>query len=169
MQFVFENTRPEMSNEEIIQDLRRVASLVGVTALSIRTYQRYGRYAHSTVKKRFGSWNRALAAAQLQLVSVRDITDEALFDNLREVWIALGRQPRKLELRPPLSRYTFSPYARRFGSLLRAFRAYTEAAQTEDSSIIEPAESSAQNRRTPSLRLRFFVMRRDRFRCVLCG
>jgi len=172
MRFEFENTRPEMSNEEILVDLKRVASALNADTLSRESYQQHGSYAPTTVKKRFGSWNRALAAAGLRIVRVRNLPDDTLFDNLREVWITLGRQPRKAELRPPLSRYTFNPYARRFGSWLGALRTFTQLAEHDDGELrIETSGllASGQGQRSPSLRLRFLVMRRDRFKCVLCG
>src|SRR5438874_5566668 len=96
VRFEFENTRPEMSDEEILADLKRVASALNTDTLSRDTYQQHGSYAPTTVKKRFGSWNRALAAAGLRIVRVRNLPDETLIDNLREVWIKLGRQPRKV-------------------------------------------------------------------------
>jgi hypothetical protein len=172
MRFEFENTRPMMSNEEILADLQRVASQLGVPTLPIRQYQVNGKFSHATVKKRFRSWNTALAAAGLAVVFVHELPDEELFDNLRQVWITLGRQPRKRELRPPLSRFTFSPYARRFGSWLEAMRAFALASEELELEAAQVSANSARPKHTPrepSLRLRFLVMRRDRFKCVLCG
>src|SRR5439155_13323181 len=102
----FENTRPMMSNAEILEDLKRVASELGTAAVPIREYMRLGKFAQTTVKKRFGSWNLALAAAGLNVTAVHELPDSELFDNLREVWIKLGRQPRKREMMRPFSRLT---------------------------------------------------------------
>lgn len=40
MEFVFENTRPQMSDEEIIGDLRRVAGDSGRDSVTVRTWHR---------------------------------------------------------------------------------------------------------------------------------
>lgn len=52
-----------VTTEALLADLRRVARKNGrATEL---TYKLAGRYAHTTVLRRFGRWNEALAAAGL--------------------------------------------------------------------------------------------------------
>jgi Homing endonuclease associated repeat len=105
MGFQFEDTRPTIGNETILEDLRRVASELGSHTVPQNRYRDRGRFSHSVVKKRFGSWNKALRAAGLEVdPSRRNIPDDELFDNLRAAWIALGRQPRRSEMGPPVSR-----------------------------------------------------------------
>lgn len=172
LDFKFENTRPTMSDEDILADLQRVAEILHPTALTIRAYNANGRYSHATVKKRFGSWNAAIKKIGLEPASVRDIPRDELFDNLREVWISLGRQPRKLEMTQPLSRFTREPYVRHWSGWLAAVRAFLES--LDPNAAIEPTPqreraTPARGPREPSLRLRFLVMRRDRFACRSCG
>ena len=170
MTFRFENTRPDIGNEEILADLRRVAAALQLPTLSHRSYQDHGRFSSSVVKKRFGTWNAAIIAAGLEIGSRRDLADEELFDNLRKVWISLGRQPRKGEMAPPLSTLTHNPYVRRFGGWLAAMHAFVDAHSTEQTApAADPVPTTAANARQPSLRLRFSVMRRDRFTCTMCG
>lgn len=172
VRFEFEYTRPQMSNADIIEDLRRVAAIMAAEHVSRNAYLRHGKFSHSTVKKRFGSWNQAVMAAGLVVSSVRDISDELLFDNLREAWISLSRQPRKLEMRPPVSQYTVSPYVRRFGSWVNALRTFTRAVADSEAEVSSDRSGTLDlgtTPRSPSLRLRFVIMRRDRFRCVICG
>lgn len=159
-----------MLDSEILEDLKRVSSELGTAAVPIREYTRLGKFAQTTVKKRFGSWNRALAAAGLNVTAVHELADAELFDNLREVWIKLGRQPRKREMARPLSRFTHSPYVRRFGSWLSAMRRFAEITEETTAEEFAGSETGAgRGPREPSLRLRFLVMRRDRFKCVVCG
>src|SRR6266540_2017939 len=66
VRFEFEDTRPMMSDTEILEDLKRVSSELGTAVVPIREYTRLGKFAQTTVKKRFGSWNRALADAQIR-------------------------------------------------------------------------------------------------------
>lgn len=44
------------------------------------------------------------------------ITDEELFENIRVLWMKLGRQPSYSEKRAPQSQYSAGTYENRFGS-----------------------------------------------------
>lgn len=172
MSFEFENTKPNITNEELLADLRRVAASLGTSVLTQRAYRDVGRYSTTAIKKRFGKWKEAVTAAGLEAGSEQDIPVDELFDNLREVWMKLGRQPRKREMVFPLSRYTHNPYNRRFGGWLNAMRGFTRSineAESDVSSLKYMPTRDARGPREPSLRLRFLVMRRDHFKCVLCG
>lgn len=170
MKFQFEDTRPTMTSEAILADLRRVAAEVGASGLKQNEYRERGRFSSTVVKKRFGSWNAAVVAAGLDVdPSRRNISDEELLDNLREAWIQLGRQPRRSEMGPPISRFGREPYVRRFGSWLAAVRAFVDTTGDADQLPFETTTNKVENPRYASLRLRFQVMRRDSFRCVTCG
>jgi len=54
----------------------------------------------------------------------RDVSKEELFRNLREVWDKLGRQPRRNEMKRPLSRYSGGTYERRFSTWRRALEEF---------------------------------------------
>jgi hypothetical protein len=172
MAFVFEETRRSVSDRDIIDDLVAVASRLGGDHLTQASYRLHGHYATTTIKQRFGSWNSALAAAGLPVTARRRVSDEELFENLATVWVALGRQPRKSEMTRPLSRFTQHPYVKRHGSWLAAMRAFVAAADREATVAADARPKAAQpprGPRDPSLRLRFQVMRLDRFRCRNCG
>lgn len=115
--FVFEDTRPTMTNDELLADLRRVASQLGLSAVPQRSYRPLGQYSTSTFKKRFGSWNAAARAAGLRPTTEINLPDDELLRNLEEVWVSLGRQPRKKDMVRPASRFTREPYIRRYGGL----------------------------------------------------
>ncbi len=170
MRFTFENTKPTMSDAEVLADIQRVARELGASELPIRLYRKHGAYSATAVKDRFGSWNKAVEAAGLGVVGERDLSDEALFDNLREVWIKLGRQPRASEMVKATSRYTRHPYKRRFNTWLGAMKAFVTSVN-QSGTDSEPAQGSIPLRgpRDASLRLRFLIMRRDSFKCRLCG
>jgi len=171
VEFSFENTKPTVSDVDLIADIQRVARERGVTELPIRIYREFGAFSATVVKSRFGSWNRAVELAGLAIVGEWEIPDEQLFDNLREVWIKLGRQPRAREMAPPVSKYSRHPYKRRFGSWLSAMQAFVGSIdqpqnETEPATVTPVAQKGP---RDPSLRLRFLVMRRDNFKCKYCG
>jgi hypothetical protein len=70
----------------------------------------------------------------------------------------------------PFSRYTRHPYIARHGGWVNAVRAFLVfAAQDELASATVGDVVVARGPRDPSLRLRFLVMRRDRFTCRYCG
>lgn len=170
--FAFEDTKPVITNEQLLSDIRRVAADLGCSSLPQRRYQQHGRYSTAAIKDHFGTWNSATAAAGLSPASERDIPEAVLHQNLEEVWMRLGRQPRKREMVAPLSRFTHNPYTRRHGGWLSVVRAFLRAVEAESPpGGAEPSVQQQPSRgpRDPSLRLRFIVMRRDRFSCRHCG
>lgn len=161
-----------VSDCDIISDMQRVAAEHGAGALPARLYQSRGKYSHTKASKRFGSWNAALKAAGLQVLNEFDVPDEELFANTERVWLALGRQPRKRDLVPPLSRYSVSPYARRFGSWRHSLEEFVRWAHTANVGTPEPVSPRQSARRTPrdpNSALRWRVANRDSFRCQHCG
>lgn len=173
MSFEFEDTKPNITNEDLLADLRRVAASLGTGVLTQQAYRHSGRYSTTVIKKRFGKWKTAVVTAGFEAGSEQHIPVDELFDNLREVWIKLGRQPRKREMVSPLSKYTHNPYLRLFGGWVDAMRAFTRAVNEATESDVGTVKNSptpdGKGPREASLRLRFLVMRRDRFKCVLCG
>src|SRR5437879_5979560 len=131
MIFRFENTKPAPTNAELIADLRQVSTKLGTPHVSQRTYRGLGAYSSTVIKKRFGSWNKALEAADLTIQYRYNLPTEELFANLIAVWTTLGRQPRKREMIKPLSKFTADPYVTRFGSWLSAMKAFVESVNTE--------------------------------------
>jgi 5-methylcytosine-specific restriction endonuclease McrA len=164
-----------VSDAELLEDLRRVASSLGKTTVGQKEYRRMGLYDDSTATRRFGSWNKALTAAGLSISNVRDIGDEELYENILTLWQHYGRQPRRRELALEPSRISQSPYLRRFRSwtaALDCFVSYANAndsVNTEVSDISLKSNGSRRTSRDPSLRLRFQVLQRDRFTCCSCG
>lgn len=172
-QFKLEHTAGvAISDDEIISDMRRVASEFGEGSLSGPLYQSLGRYSRTTASIRFGSWNGALRAAGLSVLNELNITDEVLFGNIEQLWVTLGRQPRKRELVQPMSHYSERPYSRRFGSWRKALEAFVEWAENAsdmDCEPVIPGHSRRQTSRDPNSALRWRVANRDGFRCIHCG
>jgi hypothetical protein len=169
-EFVFENTKPVITDDDLRNDIRNVATQLGIGSVPQRLYRLYGRYSTTAIKNRFGSWNAAIAQADLRSSAERDVSETALFCNLQAVWVALGRQPRKRDMTRPTSRYTHHPYVKRWGGWLGAVRAFLASFEGEESATVErPINATSRGPREPSLRLRFLVMRRDAFRCRHCG
>jgi len=172
MSFTLSHDRRNISDGDLLADMRNVARNTGMSMLKQSTYRENGKYGVTTVIRRFGGWNEAVKAANLLVTVERNIPDEKLFDALFGLWVGLGRQPAYAEVQAPLCLYSVTTFERRFGSwrqALEAFVAYTAKADLSapDSASTKPSRKRTQ--RIADLRLRFRVMARDRFRCVACG
>lgn len=153
--------------------MQRVAKALGRAALRYHEYKSQGQFSPNTVTRRFGGWNKALELAGLTKVHQYRISDEELFKNLEDVWIRLGRQPRREEISKSNSKYSGSAYEYRFktwNAALRAFAAYVNAPENSTNSEVRPQEhGGTRNPRGVSDRLRFRIMKRDNFKCRKCG
>jgi hypothetical protein len=183
MKFELDPHHRNVPDEDLIQDVKEVAKRTGRDTATICEYEKLGKYHPATLQRRFRSWFTVLQKAGLQKSrSQLNILEKELFDNIKNTWIALGRQPKYSEMKKPRSRYSGGTYENRFGSwqrALEAFIAYINADSSEDgeeaNKIGPPAAGAGQTtvtRRTKreiSERLRFSVLLRDGFRCQSCG
>ncbi len=167
-----------VTDEELIADLKRIASTLGKTAISRADNDERGKYGTTTFIRRFGSWFKALEKAGLDKTRTpMNLPEEELFQNLEEIWTRLGRQPRYAEVQKPLSKYHVGTYENRFGTWRKAlekFVAYINSdeiissEETINDSQVEPS-TLHKTKRGINWRLRFIVMRRDNFKCKNCG
>jgi hypothetical protein len=167
------------SQQEVIDELQRVASLLGTTSLSRTEFERHSRFGQKAVANAFeGSWHTALSAAGLRFTAIRAPSDDLCFENLLSVWTHYGRQPHYAEMRRPPSVITGKAYVRRWGGWTRAVYAFVQAAEEyavaraipeTPAQAIVSSPPPDQGPRTAPVGLRYLVLRRDRFRCVLCG
>jgi hypothetical protein len=177
MAFELEDFHRNVSDGELIADLKRVASELGKTSVTRTDQNSNGKYHSATIVRRFGSWIVAHEKAGLQnTVTPLFASEESLFENLEDMWTKLGRQPRSEEICEPLSRFHYATYKRRFGNLrkaLEAFVAYINNEERTPSGLNETQDfeivSMQKGPRNVNWRLRFIVMRRDNFKCKVCG
>jgi len=176
--------------EQLIADMKRVAGELEKKAITIADYDKHGKFGSSAICKRFDGWNKAKEAANLEIGRVYNSTDEDYFENIADVWEHLGRQPRYQEMTAPLSKLHISSYERKFGTWRNALEKFVEYINSKDdaeepqkevvpkkSAIVPKKEVKAvkkqvvkkRTNRIANLRQRFRVMKRDGFKCVLCG
>lgn len=172
-----------ISDSELIGDLVRVAKLLKKDSVTQTEYRDNGKFSPDQLKKRFGSWFEALEKVGLKKTRTLGITDEEYFENLEEVWVKLGRQPRQSDIEKPFSRYSLSAYRYRFGSFGEALESFVDyinvngATENSDDTVSpknEPIHSprmkfERRTKRSITWRMRFLVMKRDGFKCKLCG
>jgi len=177
MKFKLDTFNRDVPEEELLQDLVAADAKVKTRGgrLTFRAYNELGKFSATTIATRFGSWNDGLRKAGLALTEGKNIPVESLFDNLKIVWIAKGRQPTTRDLKVSPSCYTYSSYNARFGSWRKALEAFVASVEQEESESVgcetevKRSAPAMKNHRNPSLVLRFRVLKRDNFRCVACG
>lgn len=170
MKFKLDQFNRNVPDQELLDDLK-LASVKAGKPITFRSYREFGRYSPGTISDRFGTWNNALIKAGLVPVEVKGISIEALFDNLKMVWIAKGRQPVYRDMSGPPSQFTGSTYNARFGGWRKALAEFVAAVDQESFEAVATVAGRpvTRNPRDPSLTLRFLVLKRDNFRCVTCG
>lgn len=174
--------RNNIPRHELLDDLKRVAKVLGTETVSTESYASLGRFSDVTIARAFGSWVKALAAAGLSASPAwrPKATEEELLSNMAFVWEKVGRQPKQKDFRPPDSRFSADAYVRRYGSWRKALEAFVAVAndigvesETKTEAAAPAAESISRIKqrtpRDPGWRLRFLVIRRDRFSCRSCG
>ena len=124
MKFQLESHNRNVPDQDLIDDLKRVAGELGKDKVTIDEYNDRGKYHNSTLNRRFGSWFKALEKAGLKKTKTLNITNEELFENLVEVWTSLGRQPKYNDLTKDVSKYSSGTYEKRFGGWRKSLEAF---------------------------------------------
>lgn len=172
-----------LTDEELLADLINVSEKIKKDSVTTAEYEQHGKYSKSSFSYHFGTWFKALEKAGLKKTRNYGITNEEYFENLEEVWIKLGRQPKYNDMQKPLSKYVAGAYEQRFGTWRKALERFIEyinkeevvtQAEVEEKPIINPPikiQNSLKHKtkRNISSRLRFIIMKRDNFKCINCG
>jgi len=66
MKFELNDYRKELTDEEIIKDIKRVAQELEHDYISISTYRKRGKYSQTAIQGHFGTWKNALSIAGLR-------------------------------------------------------------------------------------------------------
>jgi hypothetical protein len=169
---------------QVIGELRRVAAQCGGETVTVDQFRECALIGPDAVRRRFGGWPQALRAAGLAPANHgRRYTDEECFENLLRVWTHYGCPPKYQEMNKAPSAVGGKAYMQRWGTWNRAIHAFSDFVESEGE-VPSPVASETVNlttvssatplptledRREPSVGLRYQVLKRDRFRCVLCG
>ncbi len=117
------NHRNDVPDEELIDELRRVATTLDRTP-RFEDVEEYGMFSASTYMRRWGSWPDAKEAAGLrrETRTSRRIERSELLDALDELAREVGKAPTQEEMNE-LGRFSQRPYYREWGSWAEALRA----------------------------------------------
>jgi hypothetical protein len=178
------------SDSELIAELQSVARKLGRDTITTEEFQAHSDMSTAVLRRRFGSWNKALKRADLFPCSRgRRYTEDEYFENLLSVWTHYGRQPYSREMDVEPSTIPFGAYEAKWGTWKRALLAFIDKANADvadsdeshgsksmglspnhNSATLPPSNQIAtEERRKIPLGLRYSVLTRDRFRCKLCG
>lgn len=179
------NFKCNASDEDIIKDLKHIATMLKLPTITSKEYDKYGMYHSSTLEKKYGSWNNVLKIAGMKVNLNRNFTDEEMFEEIEHVWILLGRQPTTTDIKKGISTFSLQSYARRFGGWRAALQAFINYINEDipqnkevNSDIVKNnikaindnvSVEKHKTNRDINLRLRFMVMQRDNFKCCACG
>lgn len=176
MKFELNFKRNNIPDEELLQDIRDVAMKLNLDKVSKLIYEKHGKFDCRTIERRFGTWNEAIRLAGLEATQLEQYTEQELFENILNVWMAKGKQPTRREMNEKsLSSISSGAYQRRFKSwviALESFIKYMEESNASDEiSVNLSVDFNLSNKkpRDPSLRLRYKVLKRDNYSCKLCG
>ncbi len=177
MKFELNDFHRNTSDEELLNDLKAVSNIINKDTVTMEEYNQYGKYHSTTLTRRFGSWFLCLQKAQLQMSRSKiGISNEALFDNIEKVWIKLGKQPSYTQMEE-YGEFSIGTYTKRFGGWRKALEAFIDYVNSTEIKIdeSEPTSDTTSDvanhitRRDINLRMRFIVMKRDNFKCCMCG
>lgn len=96
MKYELRQINRNSSDEDILQDIRRVSTLLGKLALTQNDYREHGNFGCTTVYRHFGTWNKALKLAGLEVTHIgvikhdKCISEDDFLNDIREIAIQLG-------------------------------------------------------------------------------
>ncbi len=173
MEFEYQEHNRKATDDELIDDVRRVAKEHSLSSLSMHEYNTWGNFDNSTIIRRFGTWNQALKLASLECRN-RFYTELELFNNLQYVWVAKGCQPTRRDMdNKQYSTISSGAYMRKYSKWSNALKAFVEYIHQDVGDDFSPRTNSGTighvTSRDINLRLRFKIMQRDNFKCCACG
>jgi hypothetical protein len=176
MKFTLEKFHQNISDEDLIHDLKRVAKLLGKRTVKRSEYEHFGKYSISSFRYHFGTWSYSLKLAGLEITRKFNLTKTELLFNLKKVWLRLGRQPRRADMNTGISEFPWWVYRDKFGSFRAALVEFVKhATKHRDLKIREPfykpytRSKRKRTKRQVNYALRYKVLTRDDYTCVKCG
>ncbi len=172
MEFKLNIDNKDATKEDILKDVKYIVTKHNIQKLTQKIYKQYGQYSIWMIYDRFESWFNMLEEAKLSKTRNLGITEKDLLNNILEVWIKLQRQPKYNDMKESYSKYSMGTYERKFGGWRNALEAFIEYTNNENLSMPKNIDTINNKHKTPrniNQRLRFKVMRRDNFKCKICG
>lgn len=177
-----------MTDEEVLEELKIVANKLNKKTITVEELDKHSRkISGSTIRNRFG-WKEGLKRAGLKVNPLgKRYSDGECYENLLNVWTHYGRQPTASEMSRLPSIVGSGAYILRWGGWLKTLEAFVEEVNREpdgsedesEDEVVLLSEKNVQSTRKPKqkkedqraigYRLRYKVLNRDNFKCVICG
>jgi hypothetical protein len=191
--FKFERNRiDKIPRDRVIAELLKVAEAKQYCEFRQKDFEALANISRHPVIATFGSWPAALHELRellrshgkdLKPRSRSRISDADLFSEMRRIWSSLGHRPSRYEWESASPIYSYESYKNRFGGWQSACLRFLEHQMGGEIQLAEysspsvshsntnklPTREPAIRRRNVPLNVRLDVLKRDGFRCVLCG
>ena len=118
MKFELTQYNRNVPDEDLLNDLKLVASELKKSSLSGGEYKKYGKYGLRTISTRFG-WNKALILAGLQIQKYHTLTEPELLQDLRNVSEILKKKSVTMAEYDSIGKYSSSAFSK-FGTWFHA-------------------------------------------------
>ena len=182
LETLFDKSNKQKTKQEILNELYCISNELNTTTLTIKLFNEYSKFNIASIRSTFGSWSNALNEANLKKTKLaKRYTEEECFDNLLSVWTYYGRQPTYQEIKKEPSKVGAKAYLSRWGTWSKALDAFVKKIN-DNSSKQNIKEDSISNKKSPKnkqltpenkrdikLGLRYDILKRDSFKCVICG
>ena len=198
MDFNFQRRRMDtIPEEKKIEALEQAAKHFNYIEFSWRDFNKISTISASAIKVHFGSWKKALAALKKHLqqkgldlsprphAPQRIYSDNDLFDEMGRIWQIVGQRPSRNEWEMSEPKISIGAYKKRFGNWTNACQKFIEykiGGEISSDNFVRfdgaeghfrekrgNLEYSKENSRNVPLGLRWKVLNRDNFKCVVCG
>lgn len=172
MEFEYIDKTNKISDEDIISDLLYVKNeILKRDTIIIKEYTQYGKYGRKAIKNHFGSWNNLLDKIGIKKIRIyKHLTKEEIFCIIENLWIKLQRQPNMREFES-MTQHTKKIIMSNFGKWSDCLKQFIEWENKKggNNKIDLKIEIKHKTPREPSKGLRYDVLKRDGFKCVICG
>jgi hypothetical protein len=184
------STARSFTDDELLSELRAVSDKLRGEPVTVELFDQHANMCAETVRRRFGTWWSALKNAGLSISNRgKRYTDDDYFENLLSVWTHHGRQPKYGEMDQPPSSIPSGAYEAKWATWTKALVAFLDRVNSDTRQVESetaplgqesrphpvtrrrsaPRRVKAEDQRHIKLGLRYEVLKRDRFRCILCG
>ena len=157
--------------DSIAAELRRVAKKLRKRTLTHKDINGHARVCSNTVKRRFGSMQLAHEAAGLVPPKGR-LSDAEILTLLADLWKITHKKWERSPTVQDLKKYRVpvcvDTVVERFGTWNKALVATALAASGRLKTAVVKPKPAKRKRSMISIRRRFLVFKRDRYRCRIC-
>jgi hypothetical protein len=162
----------QKSDHDLLAAAQEYAKVVGFRYFTSGEFDKWpGRRCNArTIWRRFGSWKQALAIIGIEGKRKHEYTPEELIDNLEAIWKEVGRPPGSRQVGQMGAKISMGPYNRIWGSVRKAceFIARFHRGEITREQLLAGPVDAVPTKKVPH-GVRWKVLVRDNFRCVVCG